>query len=249
MFKIVFLGSKPIGFKCLEFLINNADTLNINIVSVFTNDNKIFNSEMSVKSLAIKNGIPIYENIDDILKIEEVDFIISIQYHQILLTKHICKAKKLSINLHMAPLPEYRGCNQFSFAIINEDSEFGTTIHRIDEGIDSGDIIFEKRFPIPKNCFVKELYDLTEKFSFELFSDKIKDIFTDNYKLIPQSKFIDRKSSIHYRKEMTTLKKIDLEWEKDKIFRYIRATSMPGFEPPFAVYKNKIIEFNIKNTI
>ena len=65
----------------------------------------------------------------------------------------------------MAPLPEYRGCNQFSFAIVDGKKEFGTTLHKMEEGIDNGDIIAESRFDIPENCFVKELYELTYKTS------------------------------------------------------------------------------------
>ncbi|MBK8684503.1 MAG: hypothetical protein IPN26_05660 [Bacteroidetes bacterium] len=76
-----------------------------------------------------------------------MDFLISVQYHQILNERHIQKARTLAINLHMAPLPEYRGCNQFSFAILDQYPEFGTTLHVMDERIDHGDILFEKDSP------------------------------------------------------------------------------------------------------
>ena len=66
----------------------------------------------------------------------------------------------------MAPLPEYKGCNQFSFAIIDEVNEFGTTIHEIEASIDSGPIIAEKRFFINNNLWVKDLYELTEKITY-----------------------------------------------------------------------------------
>jgi hypothetical protein len=40
-------------------------------------------------------------------------------------------------------------------------------------------------------------------------------------------------TSLHMRKEMAALKVIDLNWDKEKTERHIRATSMPGFEPPY----------------
>jgi methionyl-tRNA formyltransferase len=118
----------------------------------------------------------------------------------------------------MAPLPEYRGCNQFSYAIINNDKEFGTTIHRLEEGIDSGAILFEKRFQIPQNCWVSELYDITYHKSIELFKVSIPKIIAVDYKLKPQKNYLnERSTSLHYRREIEDLKCIDLQWTKEKI--------------------------------
>ena len=41
-------------------------------------------------------------------------------------------------------LPEYRGRNILNWALINDEKEFGITVHYVDEGIDTGDIIFRK---------------------------------------------------------------------------------------------------------
>lgn len=80
-----------------------------------------------------------------------ISFIVCNIVEEILNAEHIGHAKNIALNLHMAPLPEYRGCNQFSFAIADNKKEFGTTIHKMDTGIDHGNILFEKRFPIQMN--------------------------------------------------------------------------------------------------
>ena len=103
-----------------------------------------------------------------------VDFIYSVQYHQILKKEDIQKAGIIALNLHMAPLPEYRGCNQFSFALLDNKKEFGTTIHQLDAQIDHGDLLFEKRFPIPENCWIEQLYSLTYDASLLLFKESLK---------------------------------------------------------------------------
>lgn len=157
--------------------------------------------------------------------------------------KHIALARKLAINLHMAPVPEYRGCNQFSFAILDEAREFGTTIHKLDTSIDGGDIIAERRFPIDQDIRVDELYNKTFEASVTLFKSEIAKILNGEYRLVDQSSLIDRKSSIHYRNEIDDLKKIDLSWPKEKINRHIRATLMPGFPPPYTMVDGKKIEF------
>jgi methionyl-tRNA formyltransferase len=52
------------------------------------------------------------------------------------------------INFHPGPLPNYRGRNLAYHAILNDEKEFGATIHYMSEEYDKGDIIEVKRFPI-----------------------------------------------------------------------------------------------------
>ena len=57
-----------------------------------------------------------------------------------------------------------------------------------------------------------------------------------------------RTTKIHYRKEINNIKIIDLSWPKDKIERYIRATYMLGFEPPYCFVGEKKVYFNLDNS-
>ena len=237
MKKVAFLGSKPIGYKCLDFLIKNKEQLNCNVVAVLSNDNVRFGSEFSVKKLAEDNNIKFGETLDDILQLDDdIDFLISVQYHLILKQEHINKAKILAINLHMAALPEYRGCNQFSFAIFNKSKVFGTTLHQLETGIDNGKIIAERRFPITENMMVKELYDKTFDESIILFEENIAKILNQEYTLTPQENLIAKRgTNTYYRKNITQLKEIKLGNVADEVARKVRATAMPGFEPPFTI--------------
>ena len=251
MNKVLFLGSKPIGYNCLKYLIDNQEKLKLEIVGVLSNDNPVFGSKFSVKKLSNKFDIPFIEKLDDILGINKVDFIISIQYHQILRTKHIQVANKLAINLHMAPLPEYRGCNQFSFAIYNKSKIFGTTIHKLESGIDNGDIIAERRFEIAVNEDVKSLYDKTYHASIRLFEESIYDILLLNFTAKKQSEFSETRDSHFYsRKDIMSLKQIDLNQTEEEIILKIKATAMPGFEQPFSIVNGEkyyiIPEKNLK---
>jgi methionyl-tRNA formyltransferase len=244
--KLVFLGSKPIGFFCLNHLLKNQDLYNIEIAAVLTNNtNRLGKADLG--TLASEYNIPVFDSLGELSAVD-CDFMLSVQYHQILKKKHLDVAQKMAINLHMAPLPEYRGCNQFTFAIIDGKKEFGTTLHIMNEGIDSGDILAEKRFPIPKNCFVKDLYELTLEASCQMFEEKIGAILLEKVSPISQEELMDvRTCSIHYRKEITEAKKIDLNWTQDKIWKYIRATSMPGFPPPYAEINGIKLNLSIEN--
>ena len=241
--KIIFLGSKPIGYKCLQILIANEKKWNYEIIGVLTNDNKKLDAKLSVKKLAEKNKISLFDSLD---KMPVCDIIYSVQYHQILKAKHIAKAKQIAVNLHMAPLPNYRGCNQFSFAIIDKAKTFGTTIHQLESGIDDGAILFEDRFKIAKNIWVKDLYNETESRSVALFQSSLKNIVEENYNPKPQSSFTKRKTNFHLRNEINDIKKIDFSWSKEKIKRHIRATYFPPFEPPYTEIDGVKFYFNAK---
>lgn len=240
---LAFLGSKEIGTFCLKYLIEHADALQIKIVGVLSNNRSLqANESENVISLAHKHKLKIWPSLDAFCDDEKVDFILSVQYHEILKPKHIHHAKTLAINLHMAPLPEYRGCNQFSFAILNNEKEFGTTLHQLEEGIDSGAILAEKRFPIPENCFVQELYNLCFEASKSLFEESIAAILFGRFTPIAQQHLIaERGTQIHYRNEIKTIKQIELAWPEEKINRHIRATWFPPFEPPYAVVNGQKI--------
>lgn len=241
---IIFLGSKSIGYHCLAYLIGEREHLQLDIKGILCNENSASTAEFNLKNLADAHHIPVINSSDEM---PEADYLYSVQYHQILKQKDIVKAKKIALNLHMAPLPEYRGCNQFSFAILDNKKEFGTTIHKMDVRIDHGDILFERRFAIPENCWINQLYELTYDASLEMFKSTLKEIVEGNYSLIPQQSLIgQRGTQLHYRNEINEIKKIDLGWDEDKIERHIRATAMPGFEPPYTILGNKKIYFSEK---
>jgi methionyl-tRNA formyltransferase len=193
--------------------------------------------------------LPLYEELEELEGLPPADFLVSVQYHRILRRHHIEKASILAINLHMAPLPEYRGCNQFSFAIVNGDGEFGTTIHELTEGVDAGGIISERRFPIPEGCYVEELFRITQDHSIALFEENLPLITAGEYKVVPQSEHLDsRKTSFHFRKDIEKLRRIDLDWPADRIVRHVRATAMPGFPPPYTIVDGVRIEFRIRDS-
>ncbi|HET6992792.1 MAG TPA: formyltransferase family protein [Bacteroidia bacterium] len=52
------------------------------------------------------------------------------------------------INFHYAPLPEFRGTNPLFWMVRNRVAEGGVTVHRMDENLDTGDILLTKAVPI-----------------------------------------------------------------------------------------------------
>jgi len=80
--------------------------------------------------------------------ISPVDLGISAAGTHIFDPKEIDLARCGIVNLHLAPLPEYRGRYSATHAILNREEFYGVALHYVDEGIDTGPIIAEYRFPI-----------------------------------------------------------------------------------------------------
>lgn len=249
--QVVFLGGKKIGEFGLNFLVENASKFNYEVVGVFPNSSsKLVSGSTTVGSIATNNKIPVFESRNSLFDIEQIDVLISIQYDKILRVDEIDLVKDIAINFHMAPVPEYRGCNQFSFAIAEGVTEFGTTLHRLEAGIDSGDVIAEKRFPIPENCFVQDLHQLVGQKTEELIEESMLTVVTGDYELVSQKELAKtRKSGFHLRSEIDQLKRIDPTWDIEKQKRHFRATWFPPFSPPVNDKTNEELNLDWYNSL
>jgi len=241
---VYFFCSKEIGRECLKFLLDNQDKYSIKIKAVFTNNRMLNKKSLSIRELCERNKIKVYDSQNALSELPNPDYLISIQYHEIIKKKYLEKVKFCPINLHMAPLPKYRGCNQFSFAIFNKEKIFGTTLHFMDSNIDNGDILFQKKFRI-KADFVFELYDQTFKESYELFSENIEKYFNGDFKARSQSSYKD-KPSFYLRSDIERIKAITNDMNIEEKKRRFKATYFPPFSPPFLVTKEGRIPLDMK---
>lgn len=79
------------------------------------------------------------------------DLFVSMSFNQIFKTEIINFPKYKTINCHAGMLPFYRGRNILNWVLINDEKEFGITVHYVDEGIDTGDIILQRSYTITDN--------------------------------------------------------------------------------------------------
>ena len=89
------------------------------------------------------------------------DLIISFGYRKIVKKKIIAKIKRPIVNLHISYLPYNRGAYSNFWSFINNTPK-GVTIHEIDNGIDTGRIIYRKKinFKINKKTTFKSTYKI-----------------------------------------------------------------------------------------
>jgi len=118
------------------------------------------------------------------LKEKEIDFIISYGYQHIVEKEIIQKYKNSIINLHISFLPFNRGSHPNLWSHM-EGTPSGISIHQIDEGIDTGGIIFRKKILIDaENHTLRTSYELLKSELEILFERNWAKIRQRNYKLI-----------------------------------------------------------------
>lgn len=94
------------------------------------------------------------------LKKSGIDLIVVFSMSK-LLKKEIIELPKLGIvNLHLSLLPNYRGPNSILWVYFNQDKISGVTVHYIDEKEDTGNIIEQAQFHVPRNLLYKDYLDL-----------------------------------------------------------------------------------------
>ncbi|MCM8767252.1 MAG: methionyl-tRNA formyltransferase [Candidatus Omnitrophica bacterium] len=152
--KIIFFGSDNFGIPSLEILKKN-----FQLVSVVTSPDKpkgrgLKISPTPVKEWSMTNGIDVFQPerfedsfIDKIKKISP-DLIVLISYGKILPSSILTIPKIASINVHPSLLPKYRGPAPVEWALINGETKTGITIIKMDENIDTGNIILQKEVEI-----------------------------------------------------------------------------------------------------
>jgi len=156
---IIFFGEDSFSAEVLQAILN--DNHNILLVATPFYENAFYRR---LELISLKNNIPFYR----VKHIHSLEFVNTIRsYHpdllitahfQKLLRKELISIPKLGcINLHPSLLPLYRGMSPQHWPIIKGDVETGVTVHYIEEDIDTGNILVQKRIPISRETYVAEL--------------------------------------------------------------------------------------------
>lgn len=241
----LFAGGRQAGARCLSHLVSRSEDLDLRIVGVLDSGNLRGRDHVSVAQIAGNAGIPIltWERLELELP---VDFLLSVQYDRIFPDTVLRQVRRSAVNMHMAPLPEYRGASQFAFAILERASVFGATLHEMSVGVDSGPILAERRFEVPQDVFASELYDLTTTTAVELFEDTLHPLIADTLTKADQSEFVDRRSSSYHRKgELDDLRRIPGTLDRSEQLLRFRATYFPPFPPPVLLDGGKECELDM----
>ena len=176
--KIVCIAGKN---QCsIDFLKYISSRIPKNNILVLPNKNDLGKDDWqpSLRKYALKNKFKI-TNISNLYRIKNLIFI-SIEYDNLIkIDKFLSKEL---FNFHFSLLPKYRGCHTTFFQIFNGEKYSGVTLHKIDNGIDTGPIINQIKFRININTNAYENYFILMKNSVNLLKKNFNNILQKKYK-------------------------------------------------------------------
>jgi len=199
--------------------------MNRELVFVTTKKDIIF---MKMSKILSQFDIKWFDTKDELFKyfLTSISKPILISYnHNIIFPKWLLDKVIVGYNIHSAP-PEYPGRDPHHFAIYDQVSEYGSTVHIIDEKVDNGPIILNSKFDCSNIYSPIQLLDITNVHSL-LLIEKLLSMILNNEEIKPiklnwGTRRTTRKMFLEYCRINTAISKEELE-------KRIRAFSVKGY--------------------
>ena len=249
--RVIFLGTPDFAVGALEEIIKAGHE----VVLVVTQPDKPKDRGKAmqytpVKECALAHGIEVFqpvkvkepENIE-VLRKHQPDIIIVAAFGQIVPKSILDMPKYGCINIHASLLPKYRGAAPIQWAVINGEDVTGVTIMRMNEGIDTGDMIAKKTVRLAEDETGGSLFDKLAQVGAQLCVETMDIIEAGKAEYIPQNNEEATHTSM-IRKELGLI-----DWNKSavEIERLIRGlnpwpsayTNLSG--KTFKIWKAKVV--------
>src|SRR6266568_226117 len=187
LFDLVFCGTPQFAVPTLQKLVEG-----FNVRLVVTQPDRPKGRGLGlvpspVKQAAEKLGLPIYQpekikqNEELRTKLEAIhpDAIIVVGYGRIIPPWMLHLPQYGNINLHASLLPKYRGAAPIQWAIANGEGVTGVTTMRIDEGLDTGDILLQKELAITPEDTAETLSPKLAAIGADLMTKTLQELHAD----------------------------------------------------------------------
>lgn len=262
--KVVFMGTPQFSVGILDSIIKS----NFEVVAAITVADKPAGRGLKLNKSAVKvycedNNIPVLQptNLKDeaflnVLKAFNANVFIVVAFR--MLPKVVWSMpSKGTFNLHASLLPDYRGSAPINWAIINGDKESGLSTFFIDDKIDTGDVILQKKLSITKNESAGELHDRMIIDGSELVIETLNKIEIGEVVTAKQNELASNRQAPKLTKENT-----QIDWSKNvgEIHNLIRGLNpypgswtiwenQKGEQKQVKIFKSEVSEERSQNEI
>ncbi len=192
----------------------------------------IFSPDDSVRSWAHKSGAEHYQ-VDEAIRLApqlEFDILLSIGNYTIIPDAVLNRVKRMGINYHYGPLPEYSGLHVPSWAIFERATDYAITWHRIGGPVDGGNILKQVRVPLDATDTALSLSLKCDEAALGSFAELLNELEQQRVTEIPQD--------LGKRRYFSRLSQFPLEgvidWTADaeRIGAIVRAADYGPFKNP-----------------
>ena len=192
--RILFMGTPDIAAECLKALYAAGH----DICAVYTRRDKPVGRKQvltapPVKEVALAHGTPVFQprtlrdgSEDENIRALAPELIVVVAYGCILPKSVLEMPHYGCINLHVSLLPKYRGSAPVQWSVLNGDAETGVSIMQMDEGLDTGDVLYCKKIVIDPEETSCELFDRVTAVGAEALCETIPQIAAGALTAVPQ---------------------------------------------------------------
>ena len=192
--RIVYMGTPPFAVPPLQALV----TAGHEVVGAVTRIDKPAGrgkvlTPPAVKMAAVQSDVPVFQpkrvrEPESVAAIRAMrpDVIVVAAYGQILPREILALPKFGCVNIHASLLPAYRGAAPINWAIINGETRTGITIMQMDEGMDTGAILFQESIPIDPRDTAGTLTEKLSQIGSWLVVESLSRIEAGEIKAVPQ---------------------------------------------------------------
>jgi methionyl-tRNA formyltransferase len=241
--KIVFFGTPEFALPALQVLHDSEHE----VVAVVTTPDKqkgrgMQVSHSPVKDFAMENGIPVIQP-QDLADDDFIEHLIDLDVDLFVVVAFKILPKEVfdiptygAFNLHASLLPEYRGAAPIQWALINGEEETGITTFFLNDKVDTGNIILQKRILIREDDDYGSLHDVMSVMGAELILKTVT--------LIDYGNVFVHEQETEYAAPAPKITKetCQIDWNKPALHIHNLVRGLSPIPAAFFNYKDKTIK-------
>lgn len=243
--KIFCIGSNLESFHCLQHLMKKGCSIDT-LITLPKGQDKNVSDYYDLHEFCEENGINVIDtqNVNNQETIEKIrkrgaDYLFTLGWSQIFKKDFIHCFSKFIVGTHPSKLPYGRGRAPLPWTILHGLEESAVSFFKIDSGVDTGQLIFQRKFEVSKGAYVGELYDQV--------SNELAEGFYEIYNDIVQNRPIqlfkqDEANATIRGKRGPSDGLIEFDRDIDEVEKLIRAVSKP-YPGAYCYYKDEKIVF------
>ena len=255
--RIVYMGTPEFAVAPLDALRKNGfEVVGIVTVADKASGRGLKVNESAVKKYAVENNIPVLQPISlkdpeflEALKAWKPDLFVVVAFR--MLPKVVWEIPRLgTFNLHAALLPQYRGAAPINWAVINGDKATGVTTFMIDEGMDTGKIMYREQCLIGPDETVGEVHDKLMEIGSNLVVQTVEAIIDGSVEFRVQKSFVQGSEILRPAPKLSReLCHIDWNGKTKHIYNLIRGLSPYPAAFTELVKDEKVLPMKIYKTL
>jgi methionyl-tRNA formyltransferase len=239
--RVLLIGRHELACRLLDALHSNA-AIDLACVPARRED---MDRRPTLAGLALLRSIPALGGAEKSALSNAIDvfqpcIIVSAGYDRIVAAEVLRRVPR-SVNVHFGMLPKYRGSHSIPWAILNNDSEIGVTLHDMAPCIDNGAIIRQERFRNDPSLSCRDLYDRAVEIGTGLVTWLIeRTLMGDAPVGVPQ----DERLATYYPPNYPGEFKIPWRQTATYVANYIRAAHFPPYDGAFGTIAGQRVVFD-----